>query len=89
MFRCKDNNDMFDSLEEFMDNLERGGEVEFTYNHANYSITHASGMIIFIKIGDSDSIREFEGVNKLLEHKVDGVPMRGIVKDIKPYFRTF
>jgi len=32
--------DKFNSLEEFIDNLNRGGEIEFSFGEKKYSITH-------------------------------------------------
>ena len=47
--RIKNNNDNFESVEEFIDFLNRGGEVEFRFNNRIYSITHGYKHLYFIE----------------------------------------
>jgi len=81
--------DKFDSLEEFVDNLNRGGEIEFSFNGKKYSITHPEGMISFIEQGNECSLIDFSDVNQLLKHKIDGQDICSIVTEIQPFFRCF
>lgn len=89
MFEIKDENEMFENLDEFIKNISRGGEVEFIYKEEKYSITHMSGMIIFIKIGDDSTIREFKNTDELIDYKIEGKKIKDIVTEIQPYFRCF
>lgn len=85
----KGNRDKFDSIEEFVDNLERGGEVEFIYNKKNYSITRPNGLICFMEVGNEASEVIFNKVNELLEYKIENQKIRDIITCIEPYFRCF
>ena len=83
------NDDMFENVEEFVDNLKRGGEIEFKFEKGNYSITHVKGKLCFIEIGDESSIRYFENVKELLEFKINERKIEDIVEEIQPTFRCF
>ena len=89
MYRIKGFNEKFESIEEFVDNLERGGEVEFTYGNGKYSLTHSGGKILFIKIGYDKSLREFQDIYQFLEWEIEGETIKDIVPKMQPYFRCF
>lgn len=84
-----DNYDMFKSLEEFIDNMQRGGEIEFFYKNQKYSITRPQGKICFIKIGDEFSEKFFDNIDSFLEYKIDETKIKDIATVIEPYFRCF
>jgi len=85
----KKNNDRFDNLEEFIDNITRGGEVEFFFNNKKYSITQPKGRIAFFEQENEQSIIFFNDVNELITFKIDGEEIQNIVTIIQPFFRCF
>jgi hypothetical protein len=85
----KGNEDKFDDLEEFVDNLNRGGEIEFFYNKKKYSITHPESLIAFIEQENENSLKYFKDIETLLKHKIEGREIRNIVTEIQPFFRCF
>ena len=89
MFKIKGDNEKFESLDEFIDNIERGGEVEFIYNNKKYSITHSDKKICYIEQGNALSIRDFVDINELLDFTIEGNKFKNIVKEIQPFFRCF
>jgi hypothetical protein len=89
MTKISGNTDKFESLEEFIDNLNRGGEIEFLFNEKKYSISHPEGNLTFIEQGNENSLRDFNNVNELLEYKIDNQKISDIVTLIQPFFRCF
>jgi hypothetical protein len=89
MTKIKGNTDKFESLEEFIDNLNRGGEIEFFFNEKKYSISQPEGNPTFIEQGNENSLRDFNNVNELLEYKIDNQKISDIVTLIQPFFRCF
>jgi len=87
--KIKGNNEKFETVEEFVDNLSRGGEIEFVFEESDYSLTHPKGKLCFIKVGDESSLRCFEKVEELLECKINGRKTKDIVEEIQPTFRCF
>lgn len=85
----KGNNDKFDSIEEFIDFFRRGGELEFTYNERNYSITHWKNKLVFIEQHKEDTEKRFSTVDELLNYRIDRKKLNDIVTEIQPFFRTF
>ena len=88
-FDSKCYNDKFESLEEFIDNLNRGGEIEFVFEGNNYSITHPEGKLHYIKVGDDSSEKFLKNINELLNFKINGKKISDIVTVIQPTFRSF
>ena len=88
-YRIKSNNEKFDNLAEFIDNLERGGEIEFTYNCKNYSIAHPDGKLCFIEQYNDQSMMDFNNIQELLEYTIDDKKIKDIVTIIQPFFRCF
>ena len=88
-FKYKSDNDHFDSIEEFVDNLSRGGEVEFFYKEKKYGITHPCGKPFFYEAYNEASERTFDSIEELLTHKIDGERICDIVTLIQPFFRCF
>lgn len=89
IFEHKDGRASFGSVDEFANNLLRGGEIEFTFNDKKYSITHPEGKLCFIEIGNEDSETFFDSIEKLLNYEIDKQKILDIVTKIKPYFRCF
>lgn len=89
MLIIKEIDEKFESIEEFSENIARGGEVEFVYNNKKFSITRQNNNIYLIEIGNNQSEREFSDINQLLDYKIDNCIFRDIVTLIEPYFRCF
>ena len=87
--RIKNNNDNFESVEEFIDFLNRGGEVEFRFNNRIYSITHGYKHLYFIEQYNALSEQMFSSIDELLDYKIENHKMYDIITVIEPFFRTF
>ena len=87
--RIKNNNDNFESVEEFIDFLNRGGEVEFRFNNRIYSITHGNKNLYFIEQYNALSEQMFSSIDELLDYKIENYKMYDIITVIEPFFRTF
>jgi hypothetical protein len=85
----KGNEDKFDNLEEFVDNINRGGEIEFLFHEKKYSITHTEDVIAFIEQNNESALMYFKNIDELLKHKIDDQEIRNIVTEIQPFFRCF
>ena len=89
MYDIKDNNEKFVSLDEFIDNLSHGGEVEFIYRDKKYSITHPDGKICFTEQYNDESQKDFNSIQELLDFSIEGNKIKDIVTIIQPFFRCF
>jgi hypothetical protein len=89
MHCIKGDYDLFDSLEEFIDNIKRGGEIEFEFNNKKHSITQPEGELNYIEFENMNSLSVFNNINELLEFEIDGERIKDIATKIKPFFRTF
>ena len=88
-FQFKNDDEPFDSIEEFIDNLERGGEIEFTYQSKKYAITHHCEKLVFNEAYNEASQKFFDNVDELLNHQIGDERIRDIVTLIQPFFRCF
>ncbi|NOU73611.1 hypothetical protein GC098_19660 [Paenibacillus sp. LMG 31458] len=85
----KNPKDKFETLEEFYDNLNRGGEIEFEYHGKEYAITHSKvGICIYEaeKIGTEVICKDVEDIG---EYLVGTVKLKTIVMEINVTFRCF
>ena len=87
--RIKNNNDNIERVEEFIDFLNRGGEVEFRFNNRIYSITHGNKKLYFIEQYNALSEQMFSSIDELLDYKIENHKMYDIITVIEPFFRTF
>jgi hypothetical protein len=81
------NNKHFETVEEFVDNLQRGGEIEFTYRNKIYSITHPEGRLCFIEQYNNNSLKYFDSIDELLNFSIENNLIKNIVTKIQPIFR--
>jgi len=81
-FKAKEYDEKFETVEEFKTLISHGGEVEFTFENKNYSITHPEGVICFMEAYNYES-------EKYFDHEINGKKLRDIVTIIQPFFRTF
>lgn len=89
MYTKRSLDEKFNDLEEFIDNIKRGGEVEFIYDGTGYSVTQPEGMISFIKMGDLESERVFKNVQELLEYTIGTEKVKDIIVGADIKFRCF
>jgi hypothetical protein len=89
MYGIKGNNDKFNTVDEFIDNLNRGGEIEFIYNNKRYSITHDDNELCFIEQYKNNSIKYFHNIQELLEFHLEENIIKDIITIIQPIFRCF
>ena len=96
-FPIKGDNDRFDSYEEFLDNISRGGEVEFYYQNTKYTLTHGKDndgcRLVYFGVANSDEICECRIENDNFDFVgdfvLDGQKLRQIVCDFNVVFRCF
>jgi hypothetical protein len=89
MQQIKGDNDCFESLHEFADNITRGGEIEFEYKGKKHSITQPEGKLNYMEMGNEMSLVEFKDNSELLDFKISGEAIKDIVLEIHPFFRAF
>ena len=87
--RIKNDNDKFETVDEFIDFLNRGGEVEFRFNNRIYSITHGNKNLYFIEQYNALSEQMFSSIDELLDYKIENHKMYDIITVIELFFRTF
>lgn len=85
----KGNLKMFESKQEFVNYIGRGGELEFIYEKNKYSITHPQNKLCFLQIGIKYSEVFFDEIKELLEYRVNSEKIGDICTKILPYFRRF
>ncbi len=85
----KNKYDNFDSILEFYDNLNRGGEIEFRYENINYSITHSEEGIHFIEAYNEESEKIFSSPEELGELEINGRKIVDIIIEVQIIFRCF
>jgi len=88
MYPIKGDSDRFESVGEFIDNLSRGGEIEFVYNGDQYSIVHSGSRLVLVHVASQDD-HFFDSIDQLLDFKIDDKCVRDIVTEIQPTFRCF
>ena len=89
-FKAKEYDEKFETVEEFKTLISHGGEVEFTFENKNYSITRLEkDRIHFMEAYNYESEKYFDSVEGLLDHEINGKKLRDIVTIIQPFFRTF
>lgn len=79
----------FKTLEEFYDNISRGGEIEFIYNEKNYSITHPEGEIHVMEAYNNSSIVIYKRPQDVGEYLIEGKKIKEILNDMIITFRCF
>ncbi|MCL2055017.1 MAG: hypothetical protein FWG90_11380 [Oscillospiraceae bacterium] len=81
-----DNN--FISIDDFVDCINRGAEVEFLYENKNYSITHAGKKIAVAEYYNGESEKRYKNPIDALQYPIGEKCLGGILGDIKIIFRS-
>ncbi len=69
----------FNDYNELVDVVRRGGEVEFLYNGAAYSILPIESGILVLKQYDEDSEKVFDRAEYIGEYQIGGHSLRSIL----------
>ena len=77
----------FVSIDDFKDCMNRGGEVNFEWNDKEYWITHPNKIAIY-EPEKPENDKLYSTIEELLDHEIDGEPLRKIVTKLKVWFRT-
>lgn len=79
----------FDSMEELIENISMGGEVEFEYNGKQYSITHIPEGVVVLQAYRYSTQKIYKNAFEIIEYKINGKKISEIIDDIKITFRCF
>ena len=83
------NDNNFKSAEELIDNLQRGGEVEFEYDAKEYSITHIPDGIIISQVYNDDTEKVYKTAKEVLGYEINGKKLGDIFHKLNVKFRCF
>lgn len=85
--------DKFDSIQELYENIRRGGEVEFTYDGKEYSITHSEinseEKIYVMEQNNYDSLIIFYSADEIGKYCIGTKRLEDIVTKVQVTFRCF
>jgi hypothetical protein len=73
-------NEYFETLYEFTDALNRGGEIQFLWNNHEYSVLPSNGRFVICEANLPETSCWYDDTEALLNHKVDGEKLRSIIK---------
>ena len=79
----------FKSYEELVENVSRGGEVEFSYNGKKYSILPIHEGIVVTEQHNDDSEVIYKDPRDIGEYKIDDEYLKDIIKKAEILFRCF
>jgi hypothetical protein len=79
----------FKSIDELIENISWGGEIEFFYNSHSYSITHTKDGIHFMKAYDDLSEKTFKKASEIVVYEIEGKQFGSMIEDITITFRCF
>lgn len=85
----KNPDDKFETIEEFYDNLRRGGEVEFEYQGQEYSITHSDLGIHISEAYRPETEAIYKDAEGVGEYLIGTEPLKSIIFKAKITFRCF
>ncbi|KGG79953.1 hypothetical protein Y919_08890 [Caloranaerobacter azorensis H53214] len=79
----------FNTLDEFYDNLKRGGEIEFRYKGKEYCITQPEGKISIMEKYNYETEKLYEDIEEVGEYIIEDKKLKEIVSNIEIIFRCF
>lgn len=82
-------NSNFTSVEELIDNVARGGEIEFEYAGKQYSISHSSEGIHIMQFYNYSTEQIYKLSSEIVEYKINDKNLGSIVRDLIVTFRCF
>lgn len=87
--KIKNMDEKFESFEEFIDYISRGGELEFRYKEKNYFIGHIDEGIYIGIIADEESIKIYTTPEEVCEYLIDNKKIKDIVTNVDVIMRLF
>lgn len=88
-FPIKGAKDKFESIGEFVSNIERGGEIAFVFHNQIYSITHHDDKVSISRAYDESTDQGFYSVGELLEYEIEGKKIVDLITDLEICDRQF
>ena len=79
----------FKSIEEFLENISFGGEIEFDYMGKHYSITHIPNGICVMESYNDSTEKIYKAASEVLEYEIKGKKLGALINDIDITFRCF
>lgn len=77
------------NLTELYDNISRGGEIEFTYNDKQYSITHSNEGIHVMEAYNYSTEIVYQSPGEIGEYIIDGEKLKDFFVNVEITFRCF
>ncbi len=87
--RIKNMDEKFESFEEFIDYLSRGGELEFRYKQKEYFIGHIDEGIYIGIIYDEGSEKIYATPGEVGEYLIDNESIKDIITNVEVIMRVF
>lgn len=84
-----DINKGFLSIDELIDNISRGGEVEFEYRNKKYSITHTSEAIHVMEFNNYNTLKVYNSAKEIISYRIGEERIKDLLDKIKVTFRCF
>lgn len=80
---------IFLTIEDFYDNISRGGEIEFIYKGKKYSITHYNGKISVMEFYNYSTESIYKKAKEVGDYLINGIRLKDIFNEITVTFRCF
>ena len=77
------------TIVELYDNISRGGEIEFTYNDKQYSITHSNEGIHVMEAYNYSTEIVYQSPGEIGEYIIDGEKLKDFFVNVEITFRCF
>lgn len=80
--------DNFNDINDLIDSIKRGGEVEFLYKDKQYGITHIPKGVAIYEFNNTKTEKVYSQAEELAQHIIGEDVLCDIVADIKITFRS-
>lgn len=77
------------SIDDLIDNISRGGEIEFEYRNKKYSITHTSETILVMEFNNYNTLEVYNSAEEIIDYKIGEERIKDLLGKIKVTFRCF
>ena len=78
----------FKDIDELIENITRGNEIEFIYDKKKYSITHSELGIHIMEFDNYDSQIIYETCKNIGEYIINGKKLSNIINNLEILFRS-
>jgi len=79
----------FLSIDDLIDNISRGGEIEFEYRNKKYSITHTSETILVMEFNNYNTLEVYNSAEEIIDYKIGEERIKDLLGKIEVTFRCF